>query len=343
MQKEITVVDDLLDEKGHLKHAGYSKKMLLKYSRKAIKANKFRIKEWDYYCVYNNKYGVCLTISDNSYLGLMGVTLLDFEQKKEITKNFIIPFTMGKLNFPSSSLNGDVSFTNKDIDISFKNDGKSRFLHCHVNDFKDHKPFNVNVELSDEPKDSIVMHTPYKEDKKAFYYNQKINCLKAHGFASFEDKTFLFTKEDTLGVLDWGRGVWTYSNTWYWSSASGYIDNHLFGFNLGYGFGDASNASENIVFYDGVASKLDKVVFNIPCKDNKLDFMGKWFFTSNDERLYLEFTPILNRKAYTSVVLIESDQNQVFGRFNGYVILDNQEKIEIKDFLGFAEKVKNRW
>ena len=52
-----------------------------------------------------------------------------------------------------------------------------------------------------------------------------------------------FDSKDTFAILDWGRGVWTYKNTWYWSSATGEIDGVPFGFNLGYGFGDTSKAT----------------------------------------------------------------------------------------------------
>ena len=47
--------------------------------------------------------------------------------------------------------------------------------------------------------------------------------------------------------MDWGRGVWTYHNTWYWSSASGELDGVPFGWNLGYGFGDTAAATELIL------------------------------------------------------------------------------------------------
>ena len=57
----------------------------------------------------------------------------------------------------------------------------------------------------------------------------------------------------------------------------------------------------------------------------------------------MDFVPILDRASCTSLGFIKSDQHQVFGRFSGYVILDNNEKVIIKDFLGFAEKVFNKW
>jgi len=53
--------------------------------------------------------------------------------------------------------------------------------------------------------------------------------------------------------------------------------------------------------------------------------------------------PILDRASCTDVKLILSDQHQVFGRFTGKAILDDGTVIELKDFIGFAEKVHNKW
>ena len=62
------------------------------------------------------------------------------------------------------------------------------------------------------------------------------------------EKTYVFDPADSFGVLDWGPGVWTYHNTWYWGSASGQVEGVPFGWNIGYGFGDTSAASENMLF-----------------------------------------------------------------------------------------------
>ncbi len=91
----------------------------------------------------------------------------------------------------------------------------------------------------------MVIATPF-DHKKRFYYNQKINLLKSSGKVTLGEEIFDFN--GAYGVLDWGRGAWTYHNIWYWSSLSGEQDGHKIGFNLGYGFGDTSNASENMSF-----------------------------------------------------------------------------------------------
>ena len=59
--------------------------------------------------------------------------------------------------------------------------------------------------------------TPWADKPKAFYYNQKINCLPASGCIRLGEEQWRFRPEDAMGVLDWGRGVWTYDNIWYLS------------------------------------------------------------------------------------------------------------------------------
>ena len=178
-----------------------------------------------------------------------------------------------------------------------------------------------------------------KEKKGRFYYNQKINCMRAEGFAEYNGKRYEFHPEKHFGTLDWGRGVWTYDNTWYWGSGNCDVDGHAFGFNIGYGFGNTKAASENVIFYDGMAHKIDDVTFVIP----EDDYCKPWKFTSSDGRFEMDFMPLLDRSACLDYKLIVSDQHQVFGWMSGTTVLDDGTKVEIKDVLCFAEKVHNRY
>ena len=190
----------------------------------------------------------------------------------------------------------------------------------------------------------MVIVTPYDDDAKAFYYNQKINCMNAEGYIRLAENYYEFKKGKAFGGLDWGRGVWTYKNTWYWSSASSQINGIPFGFNLGYGFGNTDAASENMVFYNGKAHKLEGVTFCIPHDSSgKDDYLSPWQFVSSDGRFEATFEPILNRHSHVNALVIESNQNQVFGKFTGYTVLDNGVRLEFSDLIGFAEKVYNRW
>ncbi len=186
--------------------------------------------------------------------------------------------------------------------------------------------------------DSLVIAIPFNKPRR-FYYNQKINCMRASGNYTLGETNYTLDPNVTFGVLDWGRGVWTYNNTWYWSSASGELNGELFGFNLGYGFGDTSNASENMIFYKGIGHKLEEINFQIP-KDS---YLKQWKITSSDNRINLVFDPIIDRNSDTNILIIQSNQHQVFGYFTGSIVLDNGEVLNLSNFFGFAEKVKNRW
>ncbi len=343
MQHEITTRRPLLDDKGRLTEPGYTKGLLMDYDRKAIKGGALRIKEWDYYLIANNDYAVALTIADNSYMGLDGISLLDFRKPWEHTNNAMSFLTLGKRHFPASSSNGDVLNVTKKYSISFKHNGDHRILSFHMDNFLYGKPISGEIRLENPEQESMVIVTPFAEKDTAFYYNQKINCLPASGQVEFNGETYTFDKENSFGVLDWGRGVWTYDNVWYWGSASGLVDGVPFGFNIGYGFGDTSAASENMLFYSGKAHKLNQVTFNIPMKGGTEDYMSPWTFTSDDGRFEMDFVPIIDRAACTDVKVICSDQHQVFGRFTGKAVLDDGKEIYVKDFLGFAEKVHNKW
>ncbi len=333
----------LLNGAGMLAEAGYATSLVKSYDRKSIRGEAARIKEWDYYLIYNGRYGVALTIADNSYMGLLSASFLDFEAKKEKTVSpmFWLPF--GKTHFPASSAAGDIVKSIKGASGSFTHVEGGRRLKFHLEKFDGEKSFDCDILLTDAPRDTMVIATPFAEKKTAFYYNQKIIAMRAAGSFTIGGKTRTFDPEDSFGLLDWGRGVWTYENTWYWGAGQGVVDGHKVGFNLGYGFGDVSAASENMLFIDGIAHKLDRLTFEIPMKDGKEDYLSPWRFTSNDGRFETAFTPILDRAAYTNVGPLLSDQHQVFGYMDGEITLDDGSKIQLSHFLCFAEKVHNKW
>ena len=344
MQYEITNPGPLLDGDGHLNEAGYARRLIRDYDRESVKAPRLRIKEWDYYYAGNDKYGIALTVADNSYMGLLSASVLDFTKPWQHTASKIIWFTRGSIGLPASSVKGDVHAESNGIHFSFQNDGVSRNITCGYKNFRKGMDFECDITLREILDDSMVIATPFPGKPKYFYYNQKINCLTAEGTAKLGSGLFTFNPNDSFGVLDWGRGVWTYNNTWYWASASGMVQGSPFGFNFGYGFGDTKKATENMLFYQGKAHKLGEVAFEIPkTRAGKFDYTGKWRIVSNDARVNLSFTPVIDRYANTNALVIQSKQHQVFGRFDGEVIPDDGSSLGITGLTGFAEQVHNRW
>lgn len=341
MQDEITEPSKLLDENGKLVQKGWARDLMLEYNRENIDAGWMRIKEWDYYAVLHPDYGITFTVADLGYSGLLAVVWLDFQEGTFIPDERMVWFTKGSFALPKTSKEGDIHIKEKGIELSFIKKEKQRILNYNFPDFNDGEGIQAELILEQDPSmDTMVIATDWKENPTRFYYNQKINCMPSSGTVKKGDKTYEFTKDNCFGVLDWGRGVWTYKNRWYWGSASGKLDDGtLIGWNIGYGFSDRSPASENMVFYDGVAHKLDEVTFQIDTKN----YMEPWIFTSNEGRFEMIMDPIVDRNSKTNFLIIKSEQHQVFGLFNGYFILDDGTKVEIKDQLGFAEDVYNKW
>lgn len=335
---QVTKEQLLLNSKGNINEPGWSTRQLQKYRRSDIKAPKYKIKEWDYYLVLTSKFAAAFTISDDGYVGLQSVSFLDFLRPFEHTETVLKPFTMGKLHMPASSSKGNTVYEDKRLKMKFLvSEGKRRIL-CDFKRFNGDKDFSCDIILSQPPMDTMVIATPWEKDH-AFYYNQKINCMAASGWMKYDGITYRFNPNKDFGTLDWGRGVWTYDNTWYWGSGNTRIDGKPFGFNIGYGFGNTGAASENVVFYDGKANKIDDVTFNIP----KDDYLSPWTFTSSDGRFEMDFKPVLDRKANMDFKLIVSDQHQVFGKMSGRVILDDGKIVNVKDMMCFAEHVHNKY
>jgi hypothetical protein len=332
-----------------LREAGWSDSPVLDYERKAIRVPAWRIKEWDYYCILSGDSGLALTIADNGYMGLLSATVFDFSGPTETTDTIMTPFPMGGWKLPSNSAAGVAEGKAKGVSMRFETSNRERRLLFSWPSFgskaaRSGKQVDVGLEgelLLRETVGgaSMVIATPFSRPRRAFYYNQKINCQSAEGAFRFGARTVELKRTSAFAVLDWGRGVWPWSNKWLWGSASGIAAGKSFGFNIGYGFGDTSAASENMVFYDGQAHKIGKLAIELDEKD----FMKSWRAVSEDGRFDMTLTPRLDRAASTDFGILASIQHQVFGSWSGYAILDDGRKVEVEGLRGFCEKVINRW
>ncbi len=335
MQHRITEEKDLLNELGEIIEEGYATELLWRYDRNKIKASWLRIKEWDYYYVLNNDFGITFTIADLGYIGFVAIAFLNFKNKTVEQFDHMSILPRGKMNLPPSSKSGGINIKNKKIDICFDRVDNERKITVDCPEFG----LKAELNLFDENDESMVIATSWEKNRKKFYYNQKINCMPAEGIVEYNDKKYEFNKENSFAGLDWGRGNWTYKNRWYWGSASGMYEGKKLGWNIGYGFTDRSPASENMIFYDGQAHKIEDVLFEF----NKDNYMEPWKFTSSDGRFEMDFESIVDRSSKTNLLLIKSEQHQVFGYYSGKLILDDGTEMVVDRFLGFAEDVLNWW
>lgn len=341
----ITGSGPLLDSAGRLREPGYAFLPPFEYNREAIGAPTWRIKDWDYYLVNDDDYALCLTFGDLGYMGLVSASLIEFAAGRFTTTSEMIPLPLGKMNLPRSSSAGAIHWKNLRASVDWTTTSAGRRLSFSMRRFKGTADLEAELWLDQAPRDSMVIATPWAEDDTAFYYNRKVIGMRAQGGFRVGALFHEFEAEKALGLLDWGRGVWTYDNTWYWAAAQGRQGGHVVGMNLGYGFGDTSRASENMVFVDGVAHKLGLVDFGIPVgTDGTYRYLDPWHVTDDKGRLDLAFATDIDRTDHVDLGnLIVSEQHQVFGRFSGTIVLDDGSKLEVRELRGSAEHIHNQY
>jgi hypothetical protein len=250
----------------------------------------------------------------------------------------VIPFGSG-IKLERNPEAGEASFANNNVSLKFTTDADKRRLNLHWAGFNNGRGLEADITLHSTPQhESMNIIIPI--GKKRFYDNTKINCLPAQGFIKYGDQLENLQPDACVGSLDWGRGVWEYKSYWNWASASGFLrDERTIGLNLGQGFGDLSKATENAVILNGKIHKLGTVRFTYKSGD----YMQPWHFSDDDVRLDLIFTPFKDRTAQTNLGIIFSEVHQMFGRYNGRVILDDGTLLEIRNLIGFAEEHHARW
>lgn len=345
MQNEITTPTDLLGSDGTLRAEGWARRPLWRYDRSRIRSSALRIKEWDYYSIlsHDGRFGLTLTISDLGYAGMYALCFLDFERRycSQVDALSIAP--LGRTGLAADPDGGSVSYSGKKLALTFVSAGGVRSLSFQAPflvDADGHRGLEGAIILTQAPElESMNIATSWAQNRRAFYYNRKINCMPASGGFSVGDRQYRYDATQDFGALDWGRGRWTYKNRWYWSSASGHVDGVPFGWNLGYGFSDRTPASENALLYKGLVHKLEEVTFHI----DATDYMKPWRFTSSDGRFEMDFTPLIDRHSKTTIGPVRSIQHQVFGDFTGTAVLDGGKRLKLRNFRGFAEDVLNWW
>ena len=179
---EVTAPRELLDSRGNLAEPGWSRQLVQRYDRSRIKAPAWRIKEWDYYLVMGQGFAGAFTISDDGYIGLQSVSLLTFGDRPwEHTETVLSAFPMGKLRLPPDSSAGDTVYEDQRIQMRFSPDKGTRHITCHFERFHEGRPFDCDIVLQQPEMDSMVIATPWPRQGH-FYYNQKINCMRASGW-----------------------------------------------------------------------------------------------------------------------------------------------------------------
>lgn len=345
-QKEYTEKTPLLGNDGTLLAKGWARRNVFEYDRTKSTPNN-RKKEWDFYQVSDGRFMVQLSFANISIGGYVAAKLVDLRNKKVIVDAMSL-FLGGKKYVPNPK--GDVpnNFKAKigGAEFEFDTGETERTLYFKMNSKGKDVVCKFHMDIM-EGLENITTVLPFEGFPTKYFMTTKQMCMPCSGTFEYGDEIYKFSKEDTFASLDWGRVNTPYKMVWYWGSGSTYLvdengEKHLFGFEITWGIGDESNATETCLFYDGKAHKFGAIDVETFPKPDK--YMQPWKFISEDGRFNLTMEPFYDHHSDLNVAnLARMHSHQVHGLWNGDVTLDDGTKLEIKDMYAFCEYVENKW
>ena len=346
-QIEYTEPTPLLNPDGTLNARGWARHNVFEYDRNLVKRERLiSRKEWDYYTVTDGRKQLLVSFANLGIGGFMGLRLLDLHTG-EVTADGMTIFAGGDKCVPLDKIDVPGRFTGKvgKTEFDFNTMETERTVYFRMM----HKGKNLECNLSmDIPEglENITTVLPFEGDNTKYFMTTKQNCMPTGGVFRFGDYTYEFSKENSFCTLDWGKVNTPRRLVWYWGSGATWLtdekgEKHNFGFEITWAIGDESYATETCIFYDGKVHKIGAVDVE---KFPKGRFMEDWKFISEDGRFNMTMKPTFNNRSDVNLgPVARMDCNQLYGKWNGNVTLDDGTVLEIKDMFAFCEYVENRW
>lgn len=346
-QTEYTEPTPLLNDDGTLNARGWARHNVFEYDRNLVKRERFiSCKEWDYYTVTDGKKQLLVSFANVGIGGFMGLRLLDLHTG-EVTADASTIFIGGKKHLPLNRIDAPGRFKGKNgkTEFDFITKETERTVLFRMQHQGKNLECNLHMDIP-EGLESITTVLPFEGDNTKYFMTTKQNCLPLSGVFRFGDYTYEFTKDTAFCSVDWGKVNTPRELVWYWGSGATYLTDesgkkHIFGFEITWGIGDESHATETCLFYDGKVHKIGAVDVE---KFPKNRFMEEWKILSEDGRFNMTMKPTFDNHSDLDLkVVARMNCHQIYGIWNGDVTLDDGTKLEIKDMFAFCEYVENRW
>lgn len=344
-QTEYTEETPLLNTDGTLNAKGWARKNVFTYDRKLVKHSLISRKEWDFYTVTDGKVQLLISFANIGIGGYVGAKLTELKSGEVLCdaisyfagSNKYVPLPKGDRpgRFKHKIGKTEFDFFTKKTErtIYFKKPHKGTSVEC-----------NITMDIP-EGMENLTTVIPFKGDTTKFFMTTKQTAMPTSGFFRFGDFRYTFSKDSSFCVMDWGRVNTPHELVWYWGNASSYIKDeegkkHLFSFEITWAIGDESEATETCLFYDGKVHKFGAIDVEKFPKDR---FTEEWKFISEDGRFNMTLSPTLDNHSDVDFKVGRMNCHQIYGNYNGTVILDDGKKLKIKNLFGFCEYVENRW
>jgi len=335
-EPEITEPVDLCDSRGALNPAavGWTRRPL---HRCNLAGRPFAKKRWNYWAFTSETHLFSATISNIDYAGLVFIYFADFESGELCEKTVLTPLGRG-CRMPETVAES-LAFANRRLKVSMEHSGERVLLSVSAAGVAG-RPLSARFEVHCPPgHETLGVVIPW--NARTFQFTAKHTALPSRGRVRWGEREVDFEGPQSFACLDFGRGVWPRHCIWNWGAASGRRERGTIGLNLGGKWTDGTGMTENALCIDG---RLSKVSETLDWHYDPDDFMQPWRIeASRSGQVSLRFTPFLERVSRANAGLVRSEAHQLFGRYDGHVIDDSGERIDVRQLVGWAEEHVARW
>lgn len=190
--------------------------------------------------------------------------------------------------------------------------------------------------------DEPAMHPMWistRAGANGFVFARKTAGARVTGTVRWEGRTIDLAEVGMLGHNDWSAGYMRRETFWNWGCTAGRLaDGRVVGLNVSCGVNETGH-SENCFWIDGALHRLGCVAFEY----DRRDLMRPWKLRDADGRLDLEFTPEGSHAEKVNALVVATNFQQMFGRWNGRLTTAAGETVELHGLLGYAEKHYAKW
>lgn len=332
MQREITEEKNIFDQNGKLCTAGWSRQPYFIYD-KSLSKNRLSLNERDSYLIEGDGAAIYLSIAEKGISSEVTAVIIDLNTGEQDFRTLKRYMSLGKLGMPSTSKNGDVTFTDTRVGMNFSNTALNRYIRCEFVDFYKEKTLYINLELKEHINESFNVLIPTKDKPKNFYLKRYLPSMSASGVVRCGGAEYNLRHTDSYAYLDWQRYSLSEKCCYHALYSNTEINGRQFALCLAGGVGDTSMGSENCFFLDGEIHKFASV--KAMGKEERPDL--DWNFTAGSSAMELKFKPSIKNGKLLCVNT--GGKTIVFGELFGYIKQLNTERLildGVKAHMEFA-------
>ena len=322
MQNEIKNDVNVFDSSGQVITSGWSRKPVFNLDKSVCK-NRFTLYESDNYMICDERVSIYLSINEDGINSRVTAVVADHTTGTLDSRTLKKYMSFGGLDMPSSSKNGDVTFTNARVGMNFSNTALKRYIRCEFVDFSKDKNLYINIMLEDTIDESLNVLIPIKNNRKGFYLKRFMPAMKASGVVRCGGAEYKLTADTCRAFLDWQRYSVKEKVCHHALYADTQIDGRQFSLCLAGGIGNPAQGTENCYFLDGIIHKFA----GVKAEGNEDRPDKPWKFTAGSCAMDISFRPEI--KAGHLMCHRCGPKMIIFGKITGIINQIDAERINL--------------